>query len=134
MKKFVILALLTGTLLAGCAAMAGKSRLESYSQIVDAYEKALRRSDYNAAARFLDPSAPAARVDLHKMKDIKIVEYKVTRVNMSENKTEIAQDVELQYFRLNSNILRTVHDPQIWRFQQEGKVWLLQTGFPDLGP
>lgn len=134
MKKLVTLAILTCALLAGCAAMAEKSRLESYSQIVDAYEHALRMSDYNAAVQFLDPSASTARVDLNKMKDIKIVEYKVTRVDMSENSMEITQDVELQYFRLNSNILRTAHDPQIWRFQQEGNVWLLQTGLPDLGP
>lgn len=134
MKKSAFIAVLTCILFVGCAAMAGKNRLKIFSQINEAYEHALRMSDFDAAAKFLDPSAVKNTPDLQKMKGFKIVEYRITHIDVSENKQKITQDVELQYYRLNSNILRTTHDPQIWRFQQADNIWRLQTGLPDLGP
>jgi hypothetical protein len=134
MKKFVTLALLAGSLVAGCATLAENSRMEKFSLIAKAYERALRMSDYSKAVKFLDPSASISTPDFDKMKNFKIVEYKPTQIDVSENKEEITQDVELQYFRLNSNILHTAHYAQTWRFQPEGKIWLLQTGLPDFGP
>ena len=134
MKNWVIVAVLFCFLLFGCAAMAEKNRLKSFSRINEAYEHALRMSDFDAAVKFLDPATVKNTPDLKIMKGFKIVEYRPTRVDVSENKEKITQDVELQYYRLNSNILRTVHDPQVWRFQQEDNIWRLQTGLPDLRP
>ena len=134
MKKFAFFALLIFFLPAGCTSLTENSRMEKFGLIAKAYEHALRMSDYSKAAKFLDPSASISKPDFEKMKNIKIVEYKLIHTDVSENKQEITQDVELQYFRLNSNILHSAHHPQTWRFKPEDKIWLLQTGLPDLGP
>ncbi len=134
MKKSAFFALLIFLLPAGCANLTGNSRLESFGKIADDYKQALRMSDYRKAAKFLDPSASIPKPDFDKMKSYKIVEYNITHMDVSESKQEITQDVELQFYRLNSNILHTAHHSQTWRFEQEGKIWLLQTGLPDFGP
>jgi hypothetical protein len=134
MKKSTIAALLMIFLAAGCAGMADKSRIEEFGQVAEAYEHALRLSDYNTAAKFLDPSVSDIKPDLQALKNIKIVEYKITRIQVSDDKREIRQDVELQYFRLNSNILHTARDSQIWRYDPADEVWRLHTGLPCLGP
>jgi hypothetical protein len=134
MKKSTIAALLMIFLVAGCAGMADKSRMEAFGQVAETYERALRLSDYNMAAKFLDPSASSIKPDLPALKNIRIVDYKITRIQVSQDKQQITQDVELQYFRINSNILHTARDSQIWRYDPADEVWRLHTGLPRLGP
>jgi hypothetical protein len=134
MHKSTIAAFLTIFLLTGCAGLARKSRIEAFGQVAEGYEHALRFSDYNMAAKFLDPSAASVKPDLQALKNIKIVDYKITRIQVSEDKQQITQDVELQYFRINSNILHTARDSQIWRYDPADEVWRLHTGLPRLGP
>jgi hypothetical protein len=134
MKKFAVFTLLIFYLSVGCATMAENSRMEKFGLIAEAYERALRMSDYDKAAKFVDPSAGTSTPGIDKLKNFKIVDYEITHIDVSESKQQVTQDVELHYFRLNSNILHTAHHPQTWRFKQEGKIWLLQTGLPELGP
>ena len=119
-------------ILAGCAGIAGKGRLSKFSEVVRSYEDALERSDYRKASKFVDPSAEGERVDYKKFANIKIVRHKVTNVQVSEDQKSIEQDVEIQYFLLDRNRLKTINDHQVWQYKEEGKVWLLQTGLPKL--
>lgn len=119
---------------AGCATLADKSRMERFGLISESFERALRTSDYTGAAKYIDPSAAVPKPDFQKLRDFRIVEYKVTRINVSEDKQKITQEVELQYFRLNGNILHRTLYSQTWRFLPDEEVWMLQTGLPEFGP
>ena len=134
MRKYTTAVFLIILLLTGCTGLAHKSRIEAFGQVAEGYEHALRFSDYNTAAKFVDPSVLGAKPDFAALKNIKIVDYKITRIQVSEDKQQITQDVELQYFRLNSNILHTARDSQIWRYDPANEVWRLQTGLPHLAP
>lgn len=134
MKKWTFFALLLCSLPSACSSLGASGRMEKFGQTSDAYEHALRMADYDKAAGFLDPTAPAPKSKIHRIKNYKIVDYKITHIDVSENKQQITQDVEFQYFRLNGNILHTARQSQTWRYQPEGKIWLLQSGLPDLGP
>jgi hypothetical protein len=118
----------------GCATLADKSRLEKFGLISESFERALRTSDYTGAAKYIDPSAAVPKADFQKLRDFRIVEYKVTRIHVSEDKQEINQEVDLQYFRLNGNILHRAPYSQTWRFLPDKEVWMLQTGLPEFGP
>lgn len=63
----------------------------------------------------------------------RLVRHKVTHVEVSDDKRSIEQDVEIQYFLLDRNLLKTMIDHQVWQYKDEGKVWMLQTGLPKLG-
>ncbi len=134
MKKMAFIALLICCLPFGCGSMGESARMERFGQINQAYERALRMGDYRKAAEFQDPSAQAPKPDIHKIEKYKIVEYNITHMDVSADQQEITQDVGLQYFRLNGNVLHTVHRSQSWRYQPDSKTWLLQTGLPELGP
>jgi hypothetical protein len=114
----------------GCATLAERSRIEKFRLISESFERALRTSDYSTAAKYLDASATDTIPDLKRLRNFKIADYKVARFNVSEDKQEITQDVELQYFRLNGNILHSSRYLQTWRFHPEQEVWLLHTGLP----
>ena len=117
-------------MLAGCAGLAQQSRLENFSETTDAYEQALLIADYYLAAKYINPLKIDQTPDLKKYKNIKIVEYQITHVNVSTDQMEIKQEVKIQYFLLNSNRLRTSHDSQIWHYQPKHKAWFLETGLP----
>ena len=118
----------------GCATLEERSRMEKFSMICESFKRALRTSDYEGAAKFLDPSAGDPGPDLMHLRNFKIADYRVTRIQVSEDTQEINQDVELQYFRLNGTILHSARYPQTWRFVPDKEVWLLQTGLPEFGP
>jgi hypothetical protein len=127
------LILITILLTVSCAGMAGNRRVDEFSEIIKSYENALENSDYRQASRFVDPSKGRAPVDYKRYANIKIVRHKVTHVEVSDDKRSIEQDVEIQYFLLDRNLLRTMIDHQVWRYKDEGKVWMLQTGLPQIG-
>ena len=130
-KKAAICLLLVIFLPLGCGTLKERARMESFGPTVQAYEQALRLADYNKAAAYLDPSAATAPPDLKPYQNIKIVEYKILHTQVSPDSLEIKQDVALQYFRLNSNIMRSIRDHQTWRYRQADKTWRLQSGLPD---
>lgn len=134
MKKLSFFTLLICCLPLACSSMRESSRLEMFGQITKDYEHALRMAEYDKAAAFLDSKAPAPKPDFHRLKNYKIVEVKITHIDVSDDKQKITQDVEFQYFRLNGNILHTAHQSQTWRYQPDTDVWLLESGLPDLGP
>jgi hypothetical protein len=134
MKKTAGCAILILLLVFGCASMQQRSRMEKFTEITESFERALRMSEYARAAKFIDPASGASRPDLQELRNFKIADYRVTHINVSDDKLKITQDVELQYFRLNSNILHRTVYPQIWQFQPEQEIWLLQTGLPDFTP
>ena len=120
-------------LLLSCTGMAGKSRVSKFSEILKSYEYALESSDYRQASKFVDRSKDRPPVEYKGYANIKIVRHKVTHVEVSDDKRSIEQDVEIQYFLLDRNLLKTMIDHQVWQYKDEGKVWMLQTGLPKLG-
>ena len=123
MKKAAGFAVLILVVVVGCASMEQRSRFEKFSEISESFERALRMSDYTRAAKFIDPSHADIRPEIRRLRNFKIADYRITRMDVSDDKLKITQDVELQYFRLNSNILHRSSYSQIWKFQpEENKV------------
>lgn len=133
MNRLRFLFLGTMALLVSCAAISEKSRMDRFSDISENYKFALLRADYHLASNFVDPSERNT-IDPNRMKEIKIVDYKPNRINLSEDKSQIKQDIELQYFLMGRNLLRSLQYQQVWQYQEESKMWLLKTDLPPLVP
>ena len=129
--KTICMLLMIVALPADCGTLSERTRMESFGPTAQAYERALRLADYNAAAAYLDPSLATAAADLRPYQNIKIVDYKILHTQVSPDSLEIKQDVALQYFRLNSNIIRFTRYPQTWHYREADKTWRLQSGLPD---
>jgi hypothetical protein len=127
--KFVVLT--TSIVLMGCATLAINSRMDKFNTTVKAYEHALLRSDFSAASRFLDPALQPNNKNFRRYSNVKIVRYSVKNITVSEDSHVVRQDVMLQYFFLDRNILHTTSSREVWRYREKNKVWLLQTALPD---
>jgi hypothetical protein len=121
--------------IAACASMASRDRLDQFSQAAETFKWAVLDGDFRAAARFIDGDPGFQHsVDAGSYKNIKVVKYTASRVNVSDDRTRIEQDVDLEYFLLNRNILKTARTRQVWQYDQEQKAWTLKTKLPDFAP
>jgi len=133
MKKNFCFLLLATLVLCSCAAAFEQARTEHFNKYGDRYRLALLRGEYGQAASMIDP-ADRKTTDFEKMKEVKIVDYKVTGTFAAEDKSEIRQDVELQYYLKSQNILKTTQYQQLWQYKDEGRAWLLKTNLPSFEP
>ena len=117
--------------LTGCAGLAARSRVDQFSTTHKAYKWALESGNYRGAVKFLDKSVSRQPEDLKRYANIKVSQYTITGAEVSNDRRSIEQDVELQYFLLDQNIVKTMTDHQKWRYRETADAWLLQTGLPE---
>jgi hypothetical protein len=130
MKRVKIVVLCIFSLIAGCAAISEQVSVDKFDKISKAYEKALLRSQFLLAQQFLDPVTVKEEIDFKKYENIKIVDYAASDLILSEDRINITQTVDIQYYWRDSYVLKSIQDKQYWRYYKEDKIWLLQTGLP----
>ncbi|MFO7712939.1 hypothetical protein [Desulfosarcina sp.] len=115
----------------GCATISEQAKMEAYGRTMDAYETAMRLSDYNAACQHVDPSIMLRKACLGQYENIKLVSYDVLGVNVADDKREVAQTVEVAYYFLDRYVVKKMQYNQLWRYQEGQEKWVLQTGPPE---
>ncbi len=121
-------------LITACAGIGTKARLEKFGRISEAYEESLRSADFRSACKFLHASIPHPSAGEAPYRNIEVVEYKVLGMDVSPDRSQIDQEIELQYFRLNSNRLRTTRHHQVWRYDEAESTWRLHSRLPVFTP
>ena len=121
-------------MLLSCAGLAEKVRLSQFDTTFEVYDITLRRSQFHAVQNFIDPAYRDEDVAYETYKNIKVVDFTVTHVNVSEDCLTVDQVVQLQYFLLDRNILKTIEYRQTWRFDEQNETWLLHTPLPNFSP
>ena len=104
--------------------------MEAYDRTMDAYQTTMRLSDYNAACKYVDPAEMGRKDCLQQYEKVKIVSYDVRGVNVTEDKLEVTQTVEVEYFFVDRYVVKKIEYEQSWRYVKEMASWLLQTGPP----
>ncbi|KJS33015.1 MAG: hypothetical protein VR64_03620 [Desulfatitalea sp. BRH_c12] len=124
--------LLIGVALAlvACATLQKNSRISEFDDVILAYRRALLDADYTAVRHFLDPGVSKAS-DTPVNKLVKVVEFNPTNVDVAEDATKIEQDICLQYYLLNVPRVKTLQYRQVWHYNAEHRLWLLQTPLPN---
>lgn len=116
--------------LLSCAGVAERVRLAKFDSTFEVYDITLRRSQFRAAADFIDPAVRDEKIDYKIYDNIKVVDFKVTHLKVSEDRFNVEQVVALQYFLLDRNVLKTIEYRQLWNFDEAKGVWLLRTPLP----
>lgn len=117
-------------LLLSCTTIGDRVRLSKFDQTAQAYETAVKRSQFGPAQQFVDPFFRKTKIDYDTYKNVKIVDFGVTHVTVSDDRLKVEQDVVLQYFLLDQNILKTSKYKQIWRYNETKGNWFLHTPLP----
>ena len=105
--------------------------MKAFGTISKAYENTLRASRFETAHQFLDTEVLAEDKDIHQYKNVRVYEYEVKEFNLSDDTSEIHQTAEIMYYKMDTYILKTIRDRQLWKYNETDKVWLLQTGLPE---
>jgi len=118
--------------LAACATSGQRSPRD---QMLYDYVSAVRWSDFDAAAKFLDP----ARVAESPLTDLELERYRQFQVSGYEVKSasepadgEYQQVVEIRVVNRHTQVEKVLTDRQRWRWDPEAKRWWLASGLPDL--
>ena len=131
MDRYKTLISIIALLMVGCTTILFNSKMGNFENISKAYENALRASDFETAYQFIDPEVIKGETDFNKYKNIKVVEYEVKKSSLSGDNLEVYQIAEINYYKLGSYILRTIRHKELWKYNEENKSWLLQSGLPD---
>lgn len=126
--KFILPAMIV--LLFGCTAISQSNRIELFETMAREYEQALRAADFKTAMLFLDPAIRKNSMEDRRLRNVRIFQHHARNIKISPDASEISQDVELQYYRVNRNILHTTRYKEIWRYSEPDNAWLLQTALP----
>lgn len=132
-KTIIAIPLLLLTIFA-CASFSEKGRMEELKEITMAYDHALLRSDFRTAADFIAPEMRREDIDYDQYKRFKIVDCRTTHAEISEDKMNLKRDVELQYFLVDRNILRSTRYQQQWHYDEDKEEWFMQSGLPVFEP
>ena len=127
-----VLVLALALLLAACASSGQRSPRD---QMLYDYVSAVRWSDFDAAARFLDPELLAREP----MTDLERERYRQFQVSGYEVKSasepaegEYEQVGEIRVVNRHTQVEKIITDRQRWRWDPEAKRWWLASGLPDL--
>ena len=125
-----VLGFIITVVLIGCATLAEHSRMTRFEKISERYKELVLLSEFEAACMFGDTENMIEDINFDALKNLKVTDYALKSYYISNDKLEINQSVEMEYHWLDEYRVRTILDKQIWKYDEEKKTWVLQTGFP----
>ena len=128
----LLAATLVLVLLAACASAGQRSPRD---QVLYDYVSAVRWSDFDAAARFLDPMLlarePLTDLERERYRQFQVSGYEVKSAS-EPAEGEYRQVVEIRLVNRHTQVEKVLTDRQQWRWDPEAKRWWLASGLPDL--
>jgi hypothetical protein len=117
----------------GCATYSELTKMNKFQDTARVYELSIRWSEFDAAAAFLHN--PEKDQDLQnklaELERIKVTDYVVMQLVVSEDESEIVQTVKISYYKTNNVVVKSLRDQQLWAWDPEKKGWFLKSGLPD---
>ena len=133
MVKLKSIILLFSILAVSCASVTEMKTMDKFEQAADAYELAIRWSDFEMASSFLkDQQDPDIATQIEHLKQFKVTSYTVKRFLPSADKSQVLIFAQVQYFKKNGLIDNNIIHRQIWKYDKEKENWFLTSGLPDL--
>ena len=128
-QAFVLVFIITVVLI-GCATISEQSRMTRFEKISERYKELVLLSEFEAAYMFGDTENMTEDINLDALKNIKVTDYALKSYDISNDRLEINQSIEMEYHWLDIYKVRTILDKQIWKYDEEKETWVLQTGLP----
>ena len=114
----------------GCASISEINQKDQFKKTAYAYKQALQWGDWVSASGNLDSDGKEldyGKID--ELKQIKVTSYEVNAMKLSEDKLQVQQTVEIQYYHINRMVEKALIDKQVWEYDEE-KGWRLVSGLP----
>jgi len=118
-------------LLVGCATYSKEKQEKGFDDITEAYGNSIRWGKFELANGLRADEEKGEKPDFEALKNVRITSYELKAVNVSADGDTVQQDVEIQYYKTNQLIEKTLIDRQLWKYDKEAKRWRLHTALPD---
>jgi hypothetical protein len=131
-----LLAALLLTALAGCGSMPlGKSdRGIVLEAALNNYRKLIRWGYYDEAAKYLRSNdGQPITADLKRAARYRVTSYSVSNQLVADDGKEARVIAAIEYYELDSGVIRVLHDAQMWWYDAESKRWYLASPLPNFG-
>lgn len=126
-QRFLLLGML---MLAGCAALESKSRMEQLDNLTRRYAKALEWSDFAVAYTATKASQETPLPDAAALKDIKITAYEPAAPLVEQEGKTIKRVARIRYVHTTRMSERSLTMEEEWKYSDEAGRWFLWKGFP----
>ena len=105
-----------------------KAGLKTFQKCVELFNTAMRWGDYQAASELVFPLKKQQFWSLAELikKSVRITEVTVRDASVSKTETTGTAIVTVQYYRLNSAVLKDAVIREEWVFSPEEKVWRIR--------
>ena len=124
--------LVAAYLVSGCASLRDDARMKKFTKTSSSYGEALVWSHFEAANLYRSPEvAKDEKADFARLKNIKVTQYDVKNMTVSDDGLRIDQQVDIHYFHRDKMIVETLRDQQRWEFDTKKRRWYLKTRLPE---
>lgn len=131
-----LLAALLLTTLAGCGSMplSKSDRGVVLEAALNNYRKLIRWGYYDEAAKYLRSNdGQPITADLKRAARYRVTSYSVSNQVVADDGKEARVIAAVEYYELDSGVIRVLHDAQMWWYEAEGKRWYLASPLPNFG-
>jgi hypothetical protein len=132
MNKLMRTIFLLILLVAGCSHFSNVKQMNMFDDITASFKDSIRWSDFEAANHFRkDALTESNPPDFKKLNNVKVTSYEVKQIIPMDNKLKVRQIVEINYYKSDNMIEKTLTHDQLWEYDTADKNWYLQSRFPD---
>ena len=127
----VAVILLFMMMVVGCASLSDLMRRQKFDDTVDNFRQVMRWSTLEAAMGFRKGEQAVDPSELNMLKRIKITSCEMTRTTPLENKTQIRQVAEIQYYKIDDPLVRNLSANLLWEYDPIQDNWYIIDGWPE---
>jgi hypothetical protein len=132
MIKPKLLIVLLSLLPVCCVSVSEMRRMEKFEEASSIYENAIRWSDFETAGTFLNVHEnPNISAKTEELKQFKVTSYTIKRFLPTRDKSQVLIIAEIKYFKLNSLVVKSISDRQLWKYDSAKERWFLTSGLPN---
>lgn len=118
------------TLLSGCAYLETNSRLQQLDDLQRGYARAIAWSDLVSAYSATHSAQNSPPMEAEMWQDIKVTAYEPASQRAEDNGKTMRRIAQIRYVRTTQMVERKLTVEEEWKYSEDVKRWVLETGFP----
>jgi hypothetical protein len=107
-------------------------QMNMFDEVAWSFKDSMRWSDFEAANQLRkDALTESNPPDFKKLKNVRVTSYEVKQIIPMDNKLKVHQVVEINYYKTDNMIEKTLTYDQLWEYDAENESWSLKSRLPD---